>query len=89
MVAFLVGAFTSMIAGYIGMKIATITNVKVTYLCNESEDAGFKVAFAGGQVLGFVLVGLALSILEILILAYKPSVMYFIGNEGTKLQIAN
>ena len=36
------------------------------------------VAFAGGQVLGFCLVGLALSILEILILAYKPSIMYFI-----------
>jgi Na+/H+-translocating membrane pyrophosphatase len=36
MFAFLVGAFTSMIAGFIGMKIATITNVKVTYLCNES-----------------------------------------------------
>jgi Na+/H+-translocating membrane pyrophosphatase len=85
MVSFLVGAITSMLAGYIGMKIATITNVKVTYLCNESQDDGFMVAFAGGQVLGFVLVGLALAILEILILAYKPSVMYFIGNEGTKL----
>ena len=89
MFAFLVGAITSMIAGFIGMKIATITNVKVTYLCNESQDAGFMVAFAGGQVLGFCLVGLALSILEILILAYRPSVMYFIGTEGTKLQIAN
>lgn len=84
MFAFLVGAITSMIAGFIGMKIATITNVKVTYLCNESQDAGFMVAFAGGQVLGFCLVGLALSILEILILSYRPSVMYFIGNEGTK-----
>lgn len=47
------------------------------------------VAFAGGQVLGFCLVGLALSILEILILAYKPSIMYFIGTEGTKEAIAN
>ena len=47
------------------------------------------VAFSGGQVLGFCLVGLALSILEILILAYKPSIMYFIGTEGTKEAIAN
>jgi len=68
-----------MIAGYIGMKIATITNVKVTYLCNESQDDGFQVAFAGGQVLGFCLVSLALAILELLILAYKPSIMYYIG----------
>lgn len=35
-VCFLVGAITSMVAGYIGMWIATITNVKVTYLCNEN-----------------------------------------------------
>jgi len=82
--AFLVGAFTSMIAGFIGMKIATITNVKVTYLCNESQDAGFLVAFSGGQVLGFCLVGLALAILEILILSYKGSVMFFIGDQGTQ-----
>jgi len=45
---FLVGAITSMIAGYIGMQIATITNVKVTYLCNDNIDDGFNVAFHGG-----------------------------------------
>lgn len=44
-VAFLVGAVTSMIAGYIGMVIATTTNVKVTYLCNIDINDGFKVAF--------------------------------------------
>merc|ERR1712032_361992 len=53
MVAFMVGAFTSMLAGYIGMKIATIANVKTTYLCCTSDDEGFKVAYRGGQVLGF------------------------------------
>lgn len=47
-VCFLVGAFTSMIAGYIGMMIATTTNVKVTYLCNRDIDEGFQAAFAGG-----------------------------------------
>jgi len=81
---FLVGAFTSMIAGYIGMMIATTTNVKVTYLCNTSIDQGFMVAFNGGQVLGFVLVGLALGILEILILSYRPSILGYIGENGTK-----
>ena len=89
MIAYIIGAFTSMSAGAVGMSIATSANVKVTYLCNESQDEGFMVAFAGGQVLGFCLVGLALSILEILILAYKPSIMYFIGTEGTKEAIAN
>jgi Na+/H+-translocating membrane pyrophosphatase len=80
---FLIGAFTSMVAGYIGMMIATTANVKVTYLCNTNIDDGFKVAFHGGQVLGFVLVGLALLILEILILTMKGGVIGHIGEEGT------
>ena len=75
MVAFIVGAITSMLSGYIGMKIATACNVKTTYLCNIDIDEGFKVAYRGGQVLGFVLVGLALLILEILILSYRPFVV--------------
>ena len=75
MFAFIVGAVTSMLAGYIGMKIATACNYKTTYLCNIDIDDGFKVAYRGGQVLGFVLVGLALLILEILILSYKPFIV--------------
>jgi len=86
-VCFLVGAFTSMIAGYIGMMIATTTNVKVTYLCNRDIDEGFQAAFAGGQVLGFVLVGLALGILEILILIFKDSILGGLGATATQKQI--
>jgi len=70
-VAFITGAVTSMLCGYIGMKIATETNVKTTYLCNIDIEQGFRVAFQGGEVLGFCLVGLALLILEVMILAYK------------------
>jgi inorganic pyrophosphatase len=73
--AFLVGAATSMASGLIGMKIATITNYKTTAASAESKIKGFKVAFMGGQVLGFMLVGLALLILEIMILSYKPSIV--------------
>jgi Na+/H+-translocating membrane pyrophosphatase len=39
--AFIVGAATSMLAGFIGMMIATQTNVKVTYLCNIDIQQGF------------------------------------------------
>jgi len=86
-VCFLVGAATSMLAGYIGMMIATMCNVKVTYLCCDNKDEGFRVAFAGGQVLGFVLVGIALLVLEILILSFKPSIMGHIGTHGTVEQL--
>jgi len=73
--AFIIGAATSMMCGYIGMMVATACNVKTTYLCGIDNYQGFEIAFKGGQVLGFVLVGLALLILEILILAYKPAIV--------------
>jgi Na+/H+-translocating membrane pyrophosphatase len=77
-----------MIAGYVGMMIATSTNVRVTYLCNIDIKQGFDVAYNGGQVLGFVLVGLAIGILEILILSYKPSILGALGEEATKKDIS-
>ena len=47
-VAFLIGAQTSMLCGYLGMRIATMTNWRTTYACNISIDDGFHVAFKGG-----------------------------------------
>jgi len=88
-IAFLVGASTSILAGYIGMRIAVYTNTRTTFECCRGEDLnvvvngqkttrkdlkdGFFVAFRGGQVLGFVLVGLALLVLEIIIVAFKAA----------------
>lgn len=48
MIAYLVGACTSMSAGTVGMIIATTANVKVTYLCNFDPEKGLRVAYAGG-----------------------------------------
>ena len=59
------------------MMIATSCNIKTTYLCNIDKEQGFNVAFQGGQVLGFVLVGLALLILEIIILSYKGTFLNY------------
>lgn len=86
-IAFLIGAGTSMLAGFIGMMIATTANVKVTYLCNISIHDGFQVAFNGGQVLGFGLVGLALIILEIIILSYRPSILDSLGEQAEQKAI--
>ena len=69
-VAFILGAATSMLCGFIGMLIAVHTNWRTTYACNLSIDDGFHVAFKGGQVLGFALVGIALLVLYILITVY-------------------
>jgi inorganic pyrophosphatase len=70
-VAFVIGGLTSITAGYIGMRIAVYTNVRTTHECAEDIEKGFIVAYRGGQVLGFVLVSLALLVLEVLILIYK------------------
>jgi inorganic pyrophosphatase len=82
-VAFLIGGFTSIIAGFIGMKIAVYTNVRTTYECAEDIHKGFVVAYRGGQVLGFILVGLALLILQLLIIVYKQMYAYQ-SAEGVK-----
>jgi H+-translocating diphosphatase len=68
--AFLVGGFTSIVAGYIGMRIAVYTNVRTAKECACSIADGFVVAYRGGQVLGFTLVGLALLVLQILIVVF-------------------
>lgn len=47
-VAFVVGGFTSIISGYIGMRIAVYTNVRTTKECAEDISKGFVVAYRGG-----------------------------------------
>ncbi len=69
--AFLIGAITSCLAGYIGMRIAVYTNVRCTKECASSIGEGFIVAYRGGQVLGFVLVSLTILILCLLIVTYE------------------
>lgn len=61
-IAFLLGAVMSSAAGYIGMKIATYANVRVTQTADETRDVGktLKVAFRGGSVMGLCVAGFAL-----------------------------
>jgi len=47
-VAFLVGGFTSIIAGYIGMRIAVYTNIRTTKESAIDISRGFVVAYRGG-----------------------------------------
>lgn len=70
-IAFLLGASTSIVSGYIGMQIAVRTNVRTAKQALISMNEAFNIAFRGGMVLGFMLVGLALLVLIILILFYK------------------
>lgn len=59
--AFLLGAGCSMLAGYIGMKVATKANSRTAEAASKTGLAGaLQVAFSGGSVMGMSVVGLAL-----------------------------
>lgn len=78
--AFILGALTSVVSGYIGMWIATRSNVRVAFQAyrygirgdsNKKFSESFNVAFKGGCVMGFCLVALALFNLTLLIMLYN------------------
>ena len=58
--AFLTGGIWSMLAGFIGMKIATNANARTAQAASEGLNKGLRVAFSSGSVMGFTVVGLGL-----------------------------
>jgi K(+)-stimulated pyrophosphate-energized sodium pump len=59
-IAFVTGGFFSGLAGFIGMKTATMASSRTAQACSKSLNKGLKVAFRAGSVMGLVVVGLAL-----------------------------
>jgi K(+)-stimulated pyrophosphate-energized sodium pump len=57
--SFLVGAFFSALAGYIGMRAATKANVRTAHAARTSLSKALKVSFTGGAVMGMGVAGLA------------------------------
>jgi len=57
--AFIVGAFFSALAGYIGMRAATKANVRTAHAARTSLSKALNVSFAGGAVMGMGVAGLA------------------------------
>ncbi len=58
--AFLTGGLFSGLAGFFGMKTATYASARVAHAAHQSLDAGLRLAFRSGAVMGLVVVGLAL-----------------------------
>ena len=69
-VSFVIGAFCSGLAGFIGMRVATKANVRTTNAARSGLSEGLKIAFAGGSVMGLGVVGLGVLGLGVLFLVF-------------------
>ncbi len=69
-ISFILGAFCSGLAGFIGMRVATKANVRTTNASRESLGKGLNIAFAGGSVMGLGVVGLGVLGLSILFILF-------------------
>jgi K(+)-stimulated pyrophosphate-energized sodium pump len=58
--AFIIGAFTSALAGFIGMKTATSANVRTAEAARKSLGDALKIAFYSGTTMGLAVVGLGI-----------------------------
>ena len=58
--AFLTGGLFSGLAGFCGMNIATSSSARTANACLSSLNAGLRLAFSSGAVMGFIVVGLGL-----------------------------
>ncbi len=59
-VGFVVGAIFSALSGNVGMRIATLANVRAAKAVEKDMHSGLKVAFSSGSVMGLTVVGLGL-----------------------------
>ena len=76
-VAFVIGAFFSALAGFIGMRIATKANVRTAQAARTSLSKALAVSFGGGSVMGLGVAGLAVlglgSLFIVLKLIFAPN----------------
>lgn len=84
-ISFLVGAFTSAFAGYLGMRIATKANVRTTQAARTSLAKALCVSFTGGSVMGIGVAGLAvLGLGSLFIVFYQVYVVQVGGSVNGK-----
>ena len=72
-ICYLIGAICSAAAGYMGMEIAVRANVRSAVAAQTDLNKSFNVAFRGGAVMGFAVVGIATISMSIIYLITKDA----------------
>ncbi len=90
-IAFLVGAFLSALAGFIGMKAATKANVRTAHAARTSLSKALQVSFTGGSVMGMGVAGLAVmglgGVFIVLLHLFAPDAMSTTKEVGRAIEI--
>ncbi len=85
---FILGAFASALAGYFGMMTAVVANVRVTEVAKSGIKPAFRLAFIGGSVTGFLVVGLGLLVVTGFYLITKDiSALVSLGFGGSLISV--
>jgi K(+)-stimulated pyrophosphate-energized sodium pump len=84
-VSFVIGAFTSALAGFIGMRVATKANVRTTQAARTSLGKALEIAFTGGSVMGMGVVGLGVLGLSVLFIIYSN--LFGVDNQANLNQV--
>ncbi len=69
--AFVVGAFLSALAGYLGMRVATKANVRTTNAARTSLSKALSISFSGGSVMGISVAALGILGLSLLFILFQ------------------
>jgi len=80
---FFIGAAASFIAGYVGMRVSVLANVRTAEAAKGGLAKGLAMAFKGGSVTGMIVAGLALTVV-----AGYFTVLLAIGTEAREAVIA-
>jgi K(+)-stimulated pyrophosphate-energized sodium pump len=79
-VSFVIGAALSVLAGNVGMRIATSSNARAAHAVTQDSNKGLRIAFSSGAVMGLCVVGLGLIGVSGLYLLFKdPAVLFGFG----------
>lgn len=77
MICFVIGAVFSLLAGYVGMRVATMANVRTSAAARKSISPALRIAFSSGAVMGLSVVGLGLLGVTILYLIFgSPDIIF-------------